>query len=588
MKNLFLSYWGCSLILFGAGTAYAIEPATALDPTKFEFANPNLHQLWKGPYIEDDNTFTTTTTDYANPSLQTCLNARVFTPAAPIKTNDFDCVPTDVDDKGELLNAADKDYTQWNDVLYYGKSNTPITGFYTKKGKRCDGLTAATKECPVAAKAKFVVTCNTSDTTSYQNGKCIVAKDIKTYRAVYQAFAIPGEKAVKTTIVGDSGISGNSTAALPVSTTAINANLIGELKCPGTDSSGNPLFQKGNVYGYPICEPDTTVNIMRDQICKQMMQNIWEKGGTSTSPCEIITVTKVFPLSNYAGKTTNDCQNITPAESRKLYKVYNGVRTEIPDFNLQSIYGGKLSGTINNEAEFKQKYEIVTSSPSFVCQIRKEVEEKPNYSWSSATSDQFTLPSNYVPGSLYVTVSGAGGGGGGSNQRLDSDDSGGEGGKAGNVLQNNHVYLATVPGAVCKVTVGGGGGGGSPGAKTQGGPGGDTSISCGNGGWNTGQAWVTGGAGSGLRANKWDSGTDGENSKLVDAVGNSIGGGGKAGTPDVCKDPDSQGKKATQPGAGGGGGDTKDCAQQWSGGGGADGYAKVESWKVYEWVDWTP
>jgi hypothetical protein len=385
-------------------------------------------------------------------------------------------------------------------------------------------------------------------------------------------------------VVGDSTISNNSSIAMPVPLAAVNASTKSAYKCADLQVAGGaPLFQKGvDQYGYPICEQDTTVNIMRDQICKQMMQSIWENGGTSTAPCEIITVTKVFPLSNFASKTTTDCRNISPAEARKLYKTENGTSFEVPDFNLNKVSGGTLSGAITNVTTFKTKYGITSTPPTFQCKKRTVVtkaEPLGATGWRSSTSTQFTLPSNYVPSSLNVTVIGGGSGGGGSNHNW-TDPSGGAGGKAGNALLNNNLYLATVPGAVCKVTVGKGGGGGSPGSETKSSPGGDSAISCGDLGWNSGQAWVTGGTSVGLRAGGGDAGEGGANSPLLNSVGQSVGGGG---TGAGCR----MGGSGTQPGAGGGGGGTKDCAEQFSGGSGADGMAKVDSWKVYEWVDWT-
>ncbi len=538
---------------------------------------------------------TTTTTQtintYANPSLQKCINARILTSASDTRAaTEFDCAPTALDAEGRLSNAADRNFATWNDTLYYGKSTTPITGFYSKKGVRCAGLTAATKECPVAARAKFVVSCDTSDPRNFQNGKCALAKEVKTYRVVQQEYPTPGEKAIKTTVMADSSISNNTSIAVPVPMAAINASTKSAYKCADLQVAGNPpLFQKGvDQYGYPICEEDTTVNIMRDQICKQMMQNIWDKGGTSTTPCEIITVTKVFPLSGAAGtkyKTTEDCKNL-PADTRKLYVTFNGAISEISNFNLSPYSGGKLSGAITNEATFKNKYGITSSAPPFTCKTRVEtLKTNPVAPWSTNGSYNFTLPSDYVPGSLNVTVVGAGSGGGGSNNG--SGWGGGAGGKAGNASINSNLYLAKKPGVTCYVSVGKGGKGGDPGSKTVSGWGTDTTIACStcttcgnNGNWDSGQAWVTGGPSVKLNGGA-DSGASGEATKLTNSVGVSLGGGGAGAS---C----GMGGAATQPGAGGGGGGTKGMCSEYSGGGGADGYARVDSWKIFEWVDWTP
>jgi len=126
-------------------------------------------------------------------------------PSSPT-TAEFDCVPTPQNEDGSLSNAADKDYTKWSDELYAGKNRSkPVNGFYSKKLVRCDDATAPSEQCPIAVKAKFVITCKKSGPTwSATLNKCTEAQKIRTFYATYQAFTIPGQKPIKPNIVGDS------------------------------------------------------------------------------------------------------------------------------------------------------------------------------------------------------------------------------------------------------------------------------------------------------------------------------------------------------------------------------------------------
>jgi hypothetical protein len=154
---------------------------------------------------------------YKNPNLHNCLNGTKNT--TPIST-DYDCVETEQNADGSLKNAADKDYAKWSDELYAGKNrNKPVHGFYSKKLVRCDNATAPSEQCPIAVKAKFVITCNKKTPTFWNGSKCTEAKKIRTFYATYQAFTIPGQKPIKPNIVGDSTTS--NTPATSISIDAI-------------------------------------------------------------------------------------------------------------------------------------------------------------------------------------------------------------------------------------------------------------------------------------------------------------------------------------------------------------------------------
>lgn len=153
---------------------------------------------------------------YKNQNLRNCLEG-ASEPTKP-QPAEFDCVPTPQNEDGSLSNADDKDYTKWSDDLYPGKSKAkPITGFYSKKLVRCDNATAASEECPIAVKAKFVITCKTGNFYWKQDlGRCTIASKIRTFYATYQAFLIPGQKPIKANIVGDSTNSNTPATAVRV------------------------------------------------------------------------------------------------------------------------------------------------------------------------------------------------------------------------------------------------------------------------------------------------------------------------------------------------------------------------------------
>ena len=509
----------------------------------------------------------------ANPILFNCI-----TPAAPIaagssrSNSDFDCPHTPQDISGQLTSATDKDYTKWNDILYQGKSTTPLTGIYTKKGRRCDNLTAATLDCPIIVKAKFVYTCDTAGDpdTVYRNNNCTQALNVKVYRATYQdpSISIPGEPPVAPRIVADKGISSALTVASPVSMAQISSTAKGAYKCSDVPTTGGiTLFQKGvDAYGNPICLQDTTVEIMRQQICELQMKDTWRFGGSSQDPCEYIYVSKVFKLNNTSsaasGKTTADC-------IAKSGILIDGAGNNVTN-SLNNYPGGTLSGSITSESAFRSKYKLLASSlnsPTFLCKVPSNVDRSASFT----TSGNLNLGSDFVDGSLVVNSLYGGGGGGGAS----GVGKGGMGGAAGGF---DSGALSSVNGnQVCSVIIGAGG----PGAKVSadycgsGTSGNPSSISC------VGGRKDAGGGGGGTTCGG-------------DCHGGA-GGGAGGGARQSC----GMGNSATGYGAGGGAGGTCDssCACAWdvcvcadicgahSGTGGHAGYAEV-SYKVRVYNDW--
>jgi hypothetical protein len=435
-----------------------------------------------------------------------------------------------------------------------------VNGYYSKNGTRCT-TSVATNECPVAVKVKFVYNCDTSDTNNYKNGKCVRASTIEAYHAIYQEKTIPGEAPIKPIIVGDSNVDGNAIAATPISTNSLAGYVYDGFKCSAVTPIGSiPYIQLGtDKYGAPICGVDPnqqTIDALKEEMCKIKMQNIWQNGGTTTAPCDIITVNKIFNLSNTGTtKNTQDCLN---GGGRVKYSgtVVATSSSQIPSA-FQSYPGGKLSGTSLTEAQFKTKYGIVTNPPTFLCEIRSQANK--GQSWSS--SGVLSLGADFVPGSLYINAVQGGGGGGGGAGGTDGGYGGGAGG-----FDSGSLSSVVTP-QTCSVTIGGGGSGASAG-KNSGGSGGGTSISCGN----FGSRSAGGGGGGGNGGGCGGSG----------GAGTRYGGGGAGEGKDA-----GHGAESSHYGAGGGGGGTCGTSGQHSGGSGAGGYVEA-GWKEFIWVTGVP
>ncbi len=515
-----------------------------------------------------------------NPALNNCVSAPAFVPTANNKRpiNDYDCVPTPVDSKGNLSIAADRDYTQWKDTLLTGADNKQMTGFYTKKGARCETATQATTDCPIAVKAKYVFDCgDVNDTVNFHNGKCAQAKTIKVYHATYQAVTIPGEAPIRPTIVGDKSVYERAIDATPIATATISTSIgKGKYECKDLQVAGGPpLFQKGeDAYGNPICLPDTTVEIMRETICKQMMQLLWNNGrstSSSTDPCAIITITKSFKLNNTGktDKTTNDC-------IANGGRVFNGT-TDVTN-NLQSYPGGTISGAINSESDYFAKYGQQSPSPTFRCKLKSVTSASKSFTSGSNVLSP-TDGTEFVPGSLVVDfLYGGGGGGGGSTDMV-----GGFGGHGSAKVSGALSSVTNL--ATCTVTIGVGGNPAT--GKCEGATKGvDSTVNC-----SGGNLTSIGGAGGSACSGSCN-GTNG---------GSSYGSGGEKGhhhtetryplgikttyTWDEC----GVGKTGGY-GAGGGGGSVCNdlavisCSQK-DGGAGGSGIAQV-TWKEAKYVDW--
>ena len=253
---------------------------------------------------------------YANPNLNNCLIAPPFTvsPTTPKRPDQhFDCVPTPQDVAGNPSNPADLDYKQWKDQLFAGKDQSkPITGFYTKNRVRCD-VQAPSVQCPIAVKAKFVISCNTDDPVNYSATlkKCAIAQSIRAYHAVYQAVNIPGEMPIKAQIVGGAGAS--LTPATPVNINSItNYNNAGTGSYDCSKIVPNGIQQGEDSYGIPICVTDPKAQEIAEikaqlnaQMCDVEKKQVNETGGTTTKCSPNITVIKLYGLKPIADCTAN-------------------------------------------------------------------------------------------------------------------------------------------------------------------------------------------------------------------------------------------------------------------------------------------
>jgi hypothetical protein len=406
-----------------------------------------------------------------------------------------------------------------------------------------------------------------SDTANYYGGKCAQAKSIKVYHATYQAVSIPGEAPIRPTIVGDGSVEARATDATPVATATIaTSSGKGKYACADLQVTGGPpLFQKGeDAYGNPICLPDTTVEKMREQICELQMKNLWTQsgGGSSQDPCDGITVSKVFKLSNpgKTNKTITDCKNAGGIVFDKT-----GV-TRINDFS--SYPGGTLSGFITSESAFMTKYKISSGlvSPTFLCKMTNPV----NKVKEATSNDTLFLDENFVPGSIVVDYLVGGGGGGGSSGTQD----GGFGGKGSTNVSGAMPYVKKLS-QTCTITIGAGGKGADVGGDYcgKGGDGNPSKIACSEGGIT-----APGGFGGKVCDGSCHGGSG----------GSSVGGGGGGANCGV-------GGGGGYGAGGGGGGTCGSWSDTWipywilcgshSGGNGGGGYAKIR-YQVYEYTPW--
>jgi hypothetical protein len=523
-----------------------------------------------------------TSIEFANPNLKNCVAALPVKPGVARDPAEFDCIPTATDANGNLKNAADQDYKNWKDVLFEGKSKVPVTGAYRLNGQRCGDQTSAS--CPIAVRAKFVISCNEGDTKNYDQatGKCAVASKIKVYRALYQEVQIPGQAPIKSMVFADNSMPSTAAASI-IPMNKITAETKGEYKCSDLkQEDGAPYFQKGeDAYGYPICEKDTTVEIMREQICKQMMQKIWREGGPSEDPCEIVKISKVFKLTNpnSSGTNTSDCIKAGGG-------IFDSNGNQVTNLNVYP--GGAISDKNNmyiSESTFSSKYGISTPSPTFVCKKKNEGPKGESFSPASTQTESKTytinLPSNFVPGSLTAIAVGGGGGGASSSGYI-----GGKGGHPGK-SESKALTGVTTPGTSCSITVGAGGVGKDETKrnKTYGTNGTSSSINCGS---DSNQSLTA----SGSNQNTTDDeggvngggcgGGAGYDAPINPNTSLSYGlGGTKAGD---CSHGNAA--PATSYGAGGSGGNCSGstCTAK-NGGHGAGGYVEI-GYKVYEWTDW--
>ena len=234
--------------------------------------------------------------------------------------------------------------------------------------------------------------------------------------------------------------------------------------------------------GRVICGPDPNqelIDTTANELCKVKTQHVWINGGTVTTQtqsqaatgtssqsgvCKAVTVDKIFPLSNSATKTTEDCLN-------QGGTVYDG-SNQVTNF---AVYpGGRVTweGVVQtDQTTFKGFYSITTSTPTNL--ICKKAGAGTLVTVNADTSRSITLPSDYFPNSLQAMVIGGGGGGHGSGGATNGCYNAAGGCAGQKIIQN----FAGAPNAVCTISIGGGGGGGGT-SQNAGLGGGATTFGC--------------------------------------------------------------------------------------------------------------
>lgn len=270
----------------------------------------------------------------ANPELWPCIHANPIAAGATRPASEYDCTPTPRDAGGKLTGSL-TNYQNWNSVLYKQNSTTPVNGFYSKNGVRCT-TSVATNACPIAVKVQFVYNCDTTETM--MNGKCVKAKSLEIYHAIYQSINIVGEAPIKPIIVGDSNVDPRAISATPVSSSALTGMVYNEFKCSSLTPTGVPAYiQLGeDKYGAPICGQDPnqgTIDAMQTKLCDIETTQVNTYGGTTTTCNPNITVTIKIVGGNHLAK---DCTGTLVdlggypvsapivANSLKVFCKYNG------------------------------------------------------------------------------------------------------------------------------------------------------------------------------------------------------------------------------------------------------------------------
>ena len=241
----------------------------------------------------------------ANPSLWPCISANAIAAGATRPASDYDCTPTPRDSTGKLTGSL-TNYRNWSSVLYKQNSTTPVNGYYSKNGTRCS-TSVATDACPIAVKVQFVYNCDTTELM--MNGKCVKAKSIEVYHAIYQERNIAGEAPLKPLIIGDTNVDAGAISATPVSSSALTGMVYNDFKCSSLTPTGVPAYiQLGtDKYGAPICGQDpnqSTIDNLQVKMCEIETKQVQENGGITTTCSPNITVIKLYGGNHLASECT--------------------------------------------------------------------------------------------------------------------------------------------------------------------------------------------------------------------------------------------------------------------------------------------
>ncbi|MBI2607107.1 MAG: hypothetical protein HYW49_13615 [Deltaproteobacteria bacterium] len=264
--------------------------------------------------------------------------------------------------------------------LYQGgtSASNELTGFYDDTGKRCADQTGAAANCVFKIEAWVTPLCP-KDSSGNPYAKC---KRAETFTFEYQVSQVKSLPGMPTFATVKTGTTDRPNITVPYS--AIRAAKYTYVDCKQLYPNNiNMQYQSGvDSLGQPICGKDPnqdTIDALKDEMCKLKVQQVWQNGGSTQSPCDVIQIDKVFKLTANAAKTTTDCTS-------QGGTVYDG-STASP--NLGAYPGGKITvnGTVTDEASFnKSKYGITGSSPTFGC--KKEVTRQVTKSFQSSAASK--------------------------------------------------------------------------------------------------------------------------------------------------------------------------------------------------------
>ncbi len=397
-----------------------------------------------------------------------------------------------------------------------------ITGLYTLNGVHCKGAVADTK-CPIQVTTFVLPTCPISPDLTV-GGVCNRAQSVQIGWKVEQVVDLPNIPHLKTIQATFTNSNGNDAAyAAPVSTLNIQGTQDAKISCDSILFTANMLKPAGkydpgmygglvgtmvpqtitdmDAYGQAVCGIDEgalEANLLKKELCMSQIQNVWygrfNASTQSTTPSCDLTVVKNFKLAGNPGNENYFTADCLADSTRRLRNGATGPLIATID-QTYGMTGGvlkHLNGTLYTAAEttvLMSQYSL-TSSDSMDGKLTCLQSSPKAVYWPGGDTSpnqiarfnayfqgkaSFSLPADFVPGSLQVQIIGGGGGGGGGHN-------GHSNGNAGSPsTEHDNSYGAATPNATCSLVLGHPGGAGD-GNNCSGGDngtnGGTTTFSC--------------------------------------------------------------------------------------------------------------